>query len=185
MKKPFDYSTDFLGYLVPDVGHPFYVYLLLRPNGKPFYVGKGTGRRISSHEGEARKGNCRCHKCNIIRKIWRQGEQVGRQIIFATNNEITALQVEARTIQRFRNQIVNIADCDPRIHAPPRRERISKQERENYRIERLVRELRDLKSEKRYTNLTGDLEERARLQAAIDAVLLELWPPTQLRLEGT
>jgi hypothetical protein len=36
-------------------GH--YVYVLRRPNGRPFYVGKGYGDRVFQHENEARHPN--------------------------------------------------------------------------------------------------------------------------------
>lgn len=184
MSNPIDYPTKFFGYLGPDTHHRFYVYLLLRPNGKPFYVGKGTGNRIAYHESEARNKKCQCHKCKVIRKIWRSGQEVGRQIIFSTSDEMIAYQVEAYTIQRFRNQLVNVYDCDPRLEAPQKQRRETKKEREAQRLAYLRDQLRDLKQEKRYTNLTGDLEERARLQAAIDAIRSEIRPLEQLRLDG-
>jgi hypothetical protein len=40
--------------LIPERIGPYYVYLLVDPrNGKPFYVGKGTGERFWSHGDEA------------------------------------------------------------------------------------------------------------------------------------
>ena len=75
----------------------FYVYVLARPNGKPFYVGKGHGRRIHDHEMEARSGH-RCHKCNAIRKIWKQGGEVQRYIVFTTDNEQEAYDYEEQMI---------------------------------------------------------------------------------------
>ncbi len=39
----------------------FYVYLLCLPDDTPFYVGKGSGRRVLRHAIEARRG-CECYK---------------------------------------------------------------------------------------------------------------------------
>jgi hypothetical protein len=78
----------------------FYVYVLCRPNGKPFYVGKGSGPRVLRHEEEARAG-CKCHKCNIVRKIWRGGGEVQRYIVFTTDDETEAYTYEAETIALY------------------------------------------------------------------------------------
>jgi hypothetical protein len=75
----------------------FYVYILARPNGKPFYVGKGKGRRIFDHEKEARSGHV-CHKCNVIRKIWKQGGEIQRYTVFETDDEQEALDYERNQI---------------------------------------------------------------------------------------
>lgn len=51
-----------------------YVYILRRPDGRPFYVGQGAGPRVFFHEGEARHANnwkTNDHKLNVIRAIWR------------------------------------------------------------------------------------------------------------------
>jgi len=78
----------------------FYVYVLARPNGKPFYVGKGTGDRIVRHEVEARNGH-KCHKCNIIRKIWASGGEVQRYTVLTTDDEQEALDYEVTLIALF------------------------------------------------------------------------------------
>ena len=89
---------------------PFYVYVLTRPNGDPFYVGKGTGDRIVEHEREARRG-CDCRKCRVIRKIWRSGGQIQRSIIFETDDEAAALAQERAVIAFFgRENLVNHTD---------------------------------------------------------------------------
>ncbi len=75
----------------------FYVYILARPNGMPFYVGKGTGRRIHHHEPEAQRGH-NCHKCSVIRKIWHEGGQVEKRIVFCTDDEQEAYTEECRLI---------------------------------------------------------------------------------------
>lgn len=58
----------------------FYVYILSKPSGMPFYVGCGSvqtqGRqRIAFHEYEAKSVRT-SHKCNTIREIWRHGGEV-------------------------------------------------------------------------------------------------------------
>lgn len=78
----------------------FYVYVLARPNGKPFYVGKGSKDRVYDHDREARKG-CKCHKCNIVRKIWRNGGKVQRYIVFTTDDEQEAYAYEEETIAMY------------------------------------------------------------------------------------
>ncbi len=75
----------------------FYVYILARPNGVPFYVGKGTGRRMYRHDAEARN-NCDCHKCRVIRKVWRDGGDVLRRIVFRTDDEAEAFAREKELI---------------------------------------------------------------------------------------
>jgi plasmid stability protein len=78
----------------------YYVYVLARPDGRPFYVGKGRSDRLNQHEREARRGH-RCHKCNIVRKIWRQGGQVQRYIMLETENEQEALEYEQEVVAMY------------------------------------------------------------------------------------
>ncbi len=96
---------------MPTIPQPrFYVYVLARPNDKPFYVGKGSRYRINDHEREART-DCRCHKCNIIRKIWRNGGVVRRYIVFTTNDEHDAFEYEKATIALHgRANLCNVTD---------------------------------------------------------------------------
>lgn len=96
----------------------FYVYVLARPNGQPFYVGKGKGRRIHEHERMARSGH-RCHKCSIIRKIWSQGGEVQRYIVFEAENEDEALAYEQEIIALHgRALLVNCTDGGEGIPNP-------------------------------------------------------------------
>lgn len=53
----------------------FYVYVLIRPGGTPFYVGRGSFKRIAIHEKQAR-GTGRTRKLSAIRKIVRAGHAV-------------------------------------------------------------------------------------------------------------
>lgn len=86
----------------------FYVYVLARPNGKPFYVGKGKDSRVFRHELEAKRGH-KCHKCNAIRKIWKQGGEVQRYIVFTTDDEQEALDYERETIALYGR--ANLTNC--------------------------------------------------------------------------
>lgn len=88
----------------------FYVYILCRPNGKPFYVGKGSGKRIFNHDAEARSGHD-CHKCRVIRKIWRSGYEVQRYTVFTTSDEQEAYAYERELIALYgRNALANGTD---------------------------------------------------------------------------
>jgi hypothetical protein len=88
----------------------FYVYLLARPNGQVFYVGKGSKRRAFYHEIEARRG-CACHKCCVIRKIWSNDGEVQRYIVFTTNDEQEAFAYERDQIAVYgRENLCNHTD---------------------------------------------------------------------------
>lgn len=54
----------------------YYAYLLKRPNGIPFYVGKGKGRRCYMHlkSWHLKKDENRL-KVNVIEQIRRDGEE--------------------------------------------------------------------------------------------------------------
>ncbi len=76
---------------------PHYTYTLAYPEsmgGAVFYIGKGVGKRIHEHEGEARRG-VKSHKCNIIRKIWTNDEQVVKTKLafFETHEEACLYEI--------------------------------------------------------------------------------------------
>ncbi len=88
----------------------YYVYVLLRPNGSPFYVGKGKGRRIKVHTLDAQRGHV-CLKCNIIRKLWRAGADFTYSIVFSTDDEQEAFDYERRLIAAIgREYLANQTD---------------------------------------------------------------------------
>lgn len=81
-----------------------YVYLLRRPDGRPFYVGKGVGPRVFHHENEARHPNDRrsnAHKLNVIRSIWRAGGAPTYEIDFETDDPAAAYARETELITHF------------------------------------------------------------------------------------
>lgn len=63
--------------LIKSARHRFYVYILHRPDGRPFYVGKGIGERVLQHVAEARNPARLTHKLNVIRSIQRSGASIG------------------------------------------------------------------------------------------------------------
>lgn len=84
----------------------FYVYALKRPNGQPFYIGKGSCRdRFQRHETHVREAKAQKsknnHKINIIRKIWREGENVKYEIMGLFDDEISAFNEEERLIKFY------------------------------------------------------------------------------------
>jgi hypothetical protein len=79
----------------------FYTYVLRRPDGRAFYVGKGHGRRAEQHITEARKGTCHCRKCRIIQGIERVGKEVDIDYAFHTDNEKEARECEKELIREL------------------------------------------------------------------------------------
>jgi hypothetical protein len=93
--------------------HRFYVYALARPfkkDWKVFYIGKGTKRRVFAHEDEARRGY-KSHRHNIIRKVWREGAEIQRYILFTTDDEQEAYEYEKDMIAFYgRENLANLTD---------------------------------------------------------------------------
>jgi hypothetical protein len=77
--------------------HKPYVYTLAYPDGRVFYVGKGTGKRIDRHEQDARRaqGSHNPYKDNTIRLIWSRGEQVlkTKLALFDTHEEACLYEI--------------------------------------------------------------------------------------------
>jgi hypothetical protein len=82
-------------------GKRFYVYVLLRPDGQPFYVGKGLGRRVFQHEMEARNTTLRTHKLNVIREILRAGGSIAYAVPHFCDDETQAHAFEVALIAKL------------------------------------------------------------------------------------
>ncbi len=86
----------------------FYVYVLCRPDDTPFYVGKGTNRRVLDHEMEALRhhqiGETNPFKSNIIRKIYRDGGAIRYKIdsVFDPADQLKCLEREASLIAEYK-----------------------------------------------------------------------------------
>lgn len=91
----------------------FYVYALYDEADNIFYVGKGIGRRITSHAREASDG-CPCPKCVHIRGIWERGGEVYGRIFYTTHIERKAYAYEAEMIAAVGlDNLVNIHPGQP------------------------------------------------------------------------
>jgi hypothetical protein len=86
----------------------YYVYVLCRPDRQPFYVGKGINKRALEHEAEARRnhpiGESNPFKCNVIRKIIRDGGSIIYRIdaVFEPARQQDCLEREASLIAQHR-----------------------------------------------------------------------------------
>ena len=93
------FHGDDLGCKAFLAGQPaHYVYILRRPDGRPFYVGKGYGPRVFQHENEARHPNNRlsnAYKLNVIRSIWKAGLKPTYEIDLVTTSAEEAYAREA------------------------------------------------------------------------------------------
>lgn len=80
-------------------GKPHYVYVLHKPDGVPFYVGIGTGRRILDHAIVARRKTAPdSHKIRTIRAIWRTGLEIDYRIAGSFSDWADAAAAEAALI---------------------------------------------------------------------------------------
>lgn len=83
----------------------YYIYILRRPDGRAFYIGKGVGNRVFQHENEARHPSDRrsnAYKLNVIRSIRCSGESVVYEIDYVIAEEDAAYAREAELISFFK-----------------------------------------------------------------------------------
>lgn len=81
-----------------------YIYILRRPDGRPFYVGQGSGSRVFFHENEARHANnwkTNDHKLNVIRSIWRSDDKVTYEIDFVSEDKVAINEREEELIRQY------------------------------------------------------------------------------------
>lgn len=81
-----------------------YIYILRRPDGRPFYVGQGSGSRVFFHENEARHANnwkTNDHKLNVIRSIWRSGDTITYEIDFVSEDKVAINEREEDLIRQI------------------------------------------------------------------------------------
>lgn len=80
----------------------FYSYLLKRPNGIPFYAGKGKGKRCFVHLKPWHLKHDSNHlKVNIVEKIRRDGKEPIVEIIKTDLTEDEAFQIETEQIKLY------------------------------------------------------------------------------------
>jgi hypothetical protein len=76
----------------------YYVYVLRRLSGIPFYIGKGRGRRMHQHEQEAQGRRYKSRKSNIVRKFLFSGVTVPKDKVAIGLTCDQALSLERRLI---------------------------------------------------------------------------------------
>lgn len=179
----------------------YFVYALAHPNGRIFYIGKGTKQRPQAHLKEARKGHCICPKCRVIHGIWKERLEVVISYIFQTDDEGEAYEAERRAIYEHRRnyQLCNVESN--RRNQKPRTEDLAanmtlaeyishldhfdltKVERKEYLFDYGLYRVDKLKKQWRLARRTHQHEEAARLAAEIESVNAAAGVVTQHRFE--
>ena len=99
----------------------YYVYLLVDPrSGKPFYVGKGKGRRMKQHAIEARSGKGgNAIKCRTILDIESDGLDVKYVVYESGLSERDAFDQESALIRQY--GLVHLTNIAPGAATPEER----------------------------------------------------------------
>ena len=79
-----------------------FVYVLKRPCGEPFYVGKGTGDRAGRHAHEAKRhAGINPHKERLVRKILQSGQSIQVEIRAYFETDADAFVYETMLIKEI------------------------------------------------------------------------------------
>jgi len=90
--------ADRAPWVTPTNMQQFYVYALCKPDGTPFYIGKGRGYRIN-HHFKARDLTRNTHKNNVIQKYG--VSNIKREILSYFDNEVDAYRCEEFLIKHY------------------------------------------------------------------------------------
>jgi len=107
----------------------YYVYTLAYPDGRVFYVGKGTGRRINQHEIDARNPDIHSYKVHVIHKIWADGGQILKTKLAYFESEQDAFLLEIALIFLFESPLANLTyggeGCSGAVRSEEHRRKLS------------------------------------------------------------
>ena len=83
-----------------EIGGKFYVYTL-SDTEKVFYVGKGSGKRLQTTLNPNFGNTKSTYKSNKLKKLYQEHKIVVPSVLFTTNNEAKAFEVERELIKYF------------------------------------------------------------------------------------